>query len=150
MRRGVLQPTKNVIKPSKKMKHVYWNRFLVDPTTQSNVVWLDLLEPKVNTEEIEDLFCVKKVTVKEKKVDAKPKKHMVLDSKRSQAVAIMKSTLPRDFNVLKAAILIMDRETLSEDVVNSLLANMGTPEEVKEITKVREPSRVILATLRRQ
>ena len=60
---GKPQPTKPVIKTSKKLKTYQWRRHLHEPKTKKDrvhVVWDDIKEVDIPQEEIEDLFEDKK------------------------------------------------------------------------------------------
>ena len=73
--------------------------------------------------------------------EAKPKRPLLakaLDPKRSQAVAIMMSSLP-PVNDVKAAIVNLDEATLSREQLEMIRQNMPTPEEMAEITKLDGP-----------
>jgi len=155
-----LNPTKKEIKPLSRMRAVFWKRIIVDrdaksptsPTKAGKTVWHSLDEFKIDQKEIEKSFSrPKKNKAKGQKSkgpkpregasgvkSTKKKKQRVLDSKRSNAIAIMSSQLP-DANDCNLAIITMDQEKLGESSILKILKNMPTAEEIKNIKDVDGP-----------
>ena len=50
------QPTKPVIKPTKKMKGFFWKRIIVDPNSKDDTMWNNIKEVPMDQADIEEHF----------------------------------------------------------------------------------------------
>ena len=53
-----LQPTKPEIKPSKKLKALFWHRLILPEDALSTCLWKQIKEAQVNVEEIVELYSI--------------------------------------------------------------------------------------------
>eukprot|EP00468_Gymnochlora_sp_CCMP2014_P002561 CAMPEP_0167760920 /NCGR_PEP_ID=MMETSP0110_2-20121227/11863_1 /TAXON_ID=629695 /ORGANISM="Gymnochlora sp., Strain CCMP2014" /LENGTH=1138 /DNA_ID=CAMNT_0007647503 /DNA_START=14 /DNA_END=3430 /DNA_ORIENTATION=- len=152
-----LQPSKPKIKPQKKMRGVFWKRIIVEQNkrdTSMATIWHKLNEIEFNENELLQSFATpSKKKKKNKGVSTsssvsprarglkfgKKAKMRVLDSKRSNALAIMASQLPKP-DEMKLAIIEMDDTKLGESQLMKVLKNMPTNEEKKKIQEKSGPN----------
>ena len=134
------------------MKGVHWKRVLLDLQERKErskalgpALWEVVAEPEFDAAALEDVILAEDVgeprrqrRAKEAKPSARCRRRWTLDPKRSQAVAIMMSSLP-PVNDVKAAIVNLDEATLSREQLEMIRQNMPTPEEMAEITKLDGP-----------
>eukprot|EP00966_Prymnesium_polylepis_P316879 7321819-Prymnesium_polylepis.1 len=137
-------PTKPVIHPDTKMKVLHWKRILLEPPVDGapDTVWRVVKEPSFDRAALAAQFA-QLVTGKADATDpasAKPKPVLTkaLDPKRSNAVAIMMSSLP-PVNDVKAAIANLDEALLSREQLEKIRANIATPEEMEQIGALDGP-----------
>eukprot|EP01137_Pigoraptor_chileana_P027305 Opistho-2@9725 len=130
-------PKKPVVKPKNKMRPLFWSRLLIDSMEKSPVfgdtLWHSVEEAPVEDEEFEALFAqkvmkrrrsstVESLTTKKKLVAS------LLDAKRAQSLGILMSRLPR-VDICQA-IVELNHEALSDDIVKAIYTNRGTDEEL--------------------
>jgi hypothetical protein len=144
MMNRVPQPTKPVIVPSKKMKALNWNRIIVDwrNTSRPDSVWDCFTDcAPYQSEEFEELFCMKEIAKKDAAPGAADKKAggvgaskylRVLDMKMSNSLGIMLSRLPPP-TVIRDAIVACDENELNKEQIDAILKQLPTPEIIQEI-----------------
>ncbi|XP_032441512.1 formin [Xiphophorus hellerii] len=139
-------PRKRAVEPSRAMKPLYWTRIQIQDDNNHSL-WNMLEEPHINGNEFEDLFA--KTTTMEKRKPlsqayekkAKAKKIIkLLDSKRSQAVGILISSLHLEMKDIQQAVLTVDHSVVDLDAIEALYENRGLPDELEKIRKHRESS----------
>ncbi|KAM8915517.1 formin isoform 2-T2 [Spinachia spinachia] len=141
-------PRKVAIEPACPMKPLYWTRIQIEDNN-NNTLWGSLEEPNiVNADEFEDLFSKATLQTKKKPLSdtfekkAKTKKIIkLLDSKRSQAVAILISSLHLEMKDIQQAVLTVDNSVVDLETVEALHENRATSEEMVKITKHYENSK---------
>ncbi|KAK3541906.1 hypothetical protein QTP86_008103 [Hemibagrus guttatus] len=114
----------------------------------NDTLWSTLNEPAIiNTNEFAELFAKMASPTKRKPLSeaydktAKAKKIIkVLDSKRSQAVGILISSLHLEMKDIQQAILMMDNSVVDLDAIEALYENSAQPEELAKIRKHYETS----------
>ena len=134
------QPTKPIIKPSKKLKAYQWRRLLKEPKDKpkrKHVVWDDIEEVTMELAEVEELFEDKR-QVKETSV-AKPKKVNVkksyFDADTSQKMCIVMKRLPKP-HVTAELLTKIDHnftEKISPTVIGGLLRSWPDPNEFQSL-----------------
>lgn len=136
-----LVPRKPVVKPVKKLKKVHWNRVIL-PLQGPETVWSSIKEVNFDADEFEDEFAEKTVATKMKAAvggaaeddDSKKSKKQavrILDAKRSNAIAILMSSLPK-LSQIKQAIVSMDSSSLDETKLSALREQwLAVTEEVR-------------------
>ncbi|XP_077566785.1 formin [Stigmatopora nigra] len=140
-------PRKPVVEPSCPMKPLYWTRIQIEDN-KNNTVWNILKEPNImNTVEFEDLFAKNTTRLKRKPLvenykKTKTKKIIkLLDSKRSQAVGILMSSLHLEIKDIRQAILTVDNSVVDLETIEALYENRGQPEELEKIKTHHEKSK---------
>ncbi|XP_077444000.1 formin [Stigmatopora argus] len=140
-------PRKPVVEPSCPMKPLYWTRIQIEDN-KNNTVWNILKEPNImNTVEFEDLFAKNTTRLKRKPLvenykKTKTKKIIkLLDSKRSQAVGILMSSLHLEIKDIRQAILTVDNSVVDLETIEALYENRGQPEELEKIKTHHETSK---------
>ncbi|XP_036003136.1 formin isoform X2 [Fundulus heteroclitus] len=140
-------PRKPAVEPSRAMKPLYWTRIQIQDD-KSYSLWNVLEEPHIiNANEFEDLFA-KTTTVEKRKPlseayekKAKAKKIIkLLDSKRSQAVGILISSLHLEMKDIQQAVLTVDHSVVDLDAIEALYENRAQPDELEKIRKHYESS----------
>ncbi|KAJ8309312.1 hypothetical protein KUTeg_014186 [Tegillarca granosa] len=144
-RKGSLKP---VINPKSPMKALFWQRIQVHEIkspknkeyANAKLVWESLVEPQVDSSEIENLFSKQPLDTGRKSIFDRPKSKAqqfakVIEPKRSQAVGILLSSLKMDFSEIENAILTFDTSQLGEDKLRSIYENRGEEDEIKKIKK---------------
>jgi len=129
------------------MKILHWKRILLDKPaegaeTPPPTIWECVTEPEFDRAGLEASFA----QLPSKGADAadsasskpKPAVTKALDPKRSNAVAIMMSSLP-PVNDVKAAIANLDEDVLSREQLEKIRANIATPEEMEQINALDGP-----------
>ncbi|XP_014909464.1 formin-like isoform X1 [Poecilia latipinna] len=139
-------PRKPAVEPSRAMKPLYWTRIQIQEDNNYSL-WNMLEEPHINANEFEDLFA--KTTTMEKRKPlsqayerkAKAKKIIkLLDSKRSQAVGILISSLHLEMKDIQQAVLTVDHSVVDLDAIEALYENRAQPDELEKIRKHYESS----------
>ncbi|XP_038144292.1 formin isoform X2 [Cyprinodon tularosa] len=140
-------PRKPVVEPSRAMKPLYWTRIQIE-NDNNYLLWNNLEEPHIiNANEFEELFA--KTTVMEKKKPlsqtfekkAKTKKIIkLLDSKRSQAVGILISSLHLEMKDIQQAVLTVDHSVVDLEAIEALYENRAQADELEKIRKHYELS----------
>jgi diaphanous 1 len=139
----VPQPTKPVIVPTKKMKALNWNRIIVDwrNTSRPDSVWDAFTDcAPYQSEEFEELFCMKEAVKKDAAGGADKKasgvgasKYLrVLDMKMSNSLGIMLSRLPPP-TAIRDAVVACDESELNKEQIDAILKQLPTPEIIQEI-----------------
>lgn len=139
----VPQPTKPVIVPTKKMKALNWNRIIVDwrNTSRPDSVWDAFTDcAPYQSEEFEELFCMKEAVKKDAAAGADKKasgvgasKYLrVLDMKMSNSLGIMLSRLPPP-TAIRDAVVACDESELNKEQIDAILKQLPTPEIIQEI-----------------
>ncbi|XP_051529534.1 formin-2-like [Myxocyprinus asiaticus] len=135
-------PRKCVMEPPRPMKPLYWTRIqLHTKKDSSSVVWEKIEEPSVDFEEFVELFS--KTAVKEKKkplsdtISRSKTKQVVklLNTKRSQAVGILMSSLHLDMKDIQHAILNLDNTVVDLETLQALYENRAQQDELDKIEK---------------
>ncbi|KAK3516776.1 hypothetical protein QTP70_023655, partial [Hemibagrus guttatus] len=135
------------VEPVCPMKPLYWTRIQIQDS-RNDTLWSTLNEPAIiNTNEFAELFAKMASPTKRKPLSeaydktAKAKKIIkVLDSKRSQAVGILISSLHLEMKDIQQAILMMDNSVVDLDAIEALYENSAQPEELAKIRKHYETS----------
>ncbi|KAM9435297.1 formin [Clarias gariepinus] len=135
------------VEPICPMKPLYWTRIQIQDS-RKDTLWSLLKEPDiVNTNEFAEMFAKMASPIKRKPLSeaynktAKGKKIIkVLDSKRSQAVGILISSLHLEMKDIQKAILMMDNSVVDLDAIEALYENSAQPEELAKIRKHYETS----------
>ncbi|XP_068577786.1 formin-like [Cebidichthys violaceus] len=141
-------PRKVAVEPACPMKPLYWTRIQIEDNN-NNTLWGSLEEPNiVNANEFEDLFSKATLQTKKKPLSdtyekkAKTKKIIkLLDSKRSQAVAILISSLHLEMKDIQQAVLTVDNSVVDLETIEALYENRATSDEIAKITKHYEDSK---------
>eukprot|EP01124_Arcella_intermedia_P000839 TRINITY_DN10441_c0_g1_i2.p1 TRINITY_DN10441_c0_g1~~TRINITY_DN10441_c0_g1_i2.p1 ORF type:complete len:994 (+),score=273.62 TRINITY_DN10441_c0_g1_i2:141-3122(+) len=134
-------PPKKLIKPSKKMRGLMWQK--LPPKTVSESIWVKLDDEHckhVNPKELEDLFGIdpeapKKVVPKEEE-QTKATSVSIIDPKRSNNVEIMLRGLKMNHIEIKTALMNMDCDTekgLNAEKLKAIQINLPTPDEIAMI-----------------
>uniref|UniRef100_H3D3U5 Formin 1 n=1 Tax=Tetraodon nigroviridis TaxID=99883 RepID=H3D3U5_TETNG len=144
---GDKPPRKAAVEPSRPMRPLYWNRIQIQDNN-NNTLWNSLEEPKIlNAREFEELFAKTIAHPKRKPLSeayekrAKAQKIIkLLDGKRSQAVAILISSLHLEMKDIQQAILTVDNSVVDLETIEALYENRVQPEELERIKKHYETS----------
>ncbi|KAK2875996.1 hypothetical protein Q8A67_020092 [Cirrhinus molitorella] len=135
-------PRKCMVEPPRPMKPLYWTRIQLHTKKDSHaLVWEKIEEPSVDFDEFVDLFS--KTAVKEKKkplsdtISRSKTKQVVklLNTKRSQAVGILMSSLHLDMKDIQHAILNLDNTVVDLETLQALYENRAQQEELDKIQK---------------
>lgn len=127
------------------MKQLHWNRVLKTPAKQT--IWDDVEEAPLDLSMV-TRFAAKVVEKKDpaeakggaaSKKDAGPKVVSVLDQKRSSAIGIMLSRLPAPA-VIREGIRTLDSGKIERDHLESIIANLPTPEEIQAVKDAAGPN----------
>ncbi|KAF7690350.1 hypothetical protein HF521_012154 [Silurus meridionalis] len=135
------------VEPICPMRPLYWTRIQIQDN-RNDTLWSSLMEPAImNSNEFAELFAKMASPAKRKPLSeaynksAKAKKIIkVLDSKRSQAVGILISSLHLEMKDIQQAILMMDNSVVDLDAIEALYENRAQPEELAKIRKHYETS----------
>ncbi|XP_047243566.1 formin [Girardinichthys multiradiatus] len=140
-------PRKPAVEPSRAIKPLYWTRIQIQDDNNYSL-WSILEEPHIiNANEFEDLFAKTTTMGKkkplsqtyEKKTKAK-KLIKLLDSKRSQAVGILISSLHLEMKDIQQAVLTVDHSVVDLEAIEALYENRAQPDELEKIRKHYESS----------
>ncbi|XP_050980863.1 formin-2 isoform X2 [Labeo rohita] len=135
-------PRKHIVEPPRPMKPLYWTRIQLHTKKDSNaLVWEKIEEPSVDFDEFVELFS--KTAVKEKKkplsdtISRSKTKQVVklLNTKRSQAVGILMSSLHLDMKDIQHAILNLDNTVVDLETLQALYENRAQQDELEKIEK---------------
>ncbi|XP_056100695.1 formin-2 isoform X1 [Rhinichthys klamathensis goyatoka] len=135
-------PRKSLVEPPRPMKPLYWTRIQLNTKKDlHSLVWETIEEPSVDFEEFVDLFS--KTAVKEKKkplsdtISRSKTKQVVklLNTKRSQAVGILMSSLHLDMKDIQHAILNLDNTVVDLETLQALYENRAQQDELDKIEK---------------
>ncbi|KAF6028669.1 capu [Bugula neritina] len=140
-------PRKKALRPRVNLKPLHWKRILVDnkstllsrPLVKPSTVWEKIKEPKIDAEELEELFAVEnekdKLTNLPSPMLTIRKKNFtkVLERKRSQNLGIILSSIRQPFSEFKKALLNFDESFLTIDTWRSLYEVRATEKEMTEI-----------------
>nr|XP_023825700.1 formin-2 [Salvelinus alpinus] len=136
-------PQKAPIEPPKPMKPLYWTRIQLHAKKDASgsLVWEKIEEPSVDFDEFVKLFS--KSAVKEKKkpisdtITKSKAKQVVklLNTKRSQNVGILMSSIHLDMKDIQNAILNMDNTVVDLETLQSLYDNRAQQDEMEKIEK---------------
>ncbi|XP_065207335.1 formin-2-like [Planococcus citri] len=137
---------KQPLTPKVPMKPLYWTRVVVPaPANQplatpapsnekEKLIWEEIEEPSINDEEFMTLFSRQVVEKKapKKKVEKPVKAQVIklLDSKRSQNVGILASSLHLDFSEIENAVYNFDTSVVSLEVLQQIYEIRATDEEI--------------------
>ncbi|KAI8479338.1 riboflavin kinase, partial [Branchiostoma belcheri] len=151
LRRWGCGPRKQLVEPSSPMKPLYWNRIQLHKdkaimqvqfgTADIQTLWDKLEEPSFDKDEFEELFAKPQNTPKRKPLSdtyKKPKAKKVaklLDSKRSQQVGILMSSLHAEMADIENAVLNMDTTHLDLENLNALYDIRPQSEELDKIKR---------------
>jgi len=145
---------KKPLTPDVPMKPLYWTRIIVPPSDQpdsaasspasvvlaagSELLWDQLEEARIDDmKEFSDLFSRQVVERKPtKKKEEKPSKVQamkILDSKRSQNVGILSSSLHVDFSEIENAIYNFDTSVVNLEALQQIYEVRATEEELSMI-----------------
>uniref|UniRef100_A0A3P9NSI3 Formin homology 2 domain containing 1 n=1 Tax=Poecilia reticulata TaxID=8081 RepID=A0A3P9NSI3_POERE len=125
---------------SKKTVKLFWKELKQAESQQKcrfgrGTVWASLDKVEVDTARLETLFESKSKELPVAKV-TKPKKSLVLDPKRSNAINIGLTVLPA-VHVIKNAILSFDEYAISKEGVEKILTMIPTEEEKQKIQEAQ-------------
>lgn len=131
-------PDTSTIKKNKKTVKLFWKEIqenLIPLPIRPKVggfIWDDLPEVKVDTNMLEHLFesRTNDLIIKEKLME--PKRNLILDAKRSNAINIAMKKLPKP-HTIKAAIMKMDATVIGREGIEKLLTMLPTEEEKSKI-----------------
>eukprot|EP00466_Bigelowiella_natans_P020444 jgi/Bigna1/134185/aug1.24_g8893 len=154
------KPTKPKITPKKKMRPLFWKPIIVSMTNNekkqkkenatandpiedddlSPTIWHKLTLPSLDEEALLSKFSKMgpskpvKAANQDKRSNRSRKRQIVriLDSKRSNQLAIMASQLP-SIDETRIAIIEMDQKTLNEGKIAKILGSMASVEEITAI-----------------
>lgn len=125
-----------IIFSDKPMKPLFWKRIQLQQNklsfTSSKFLWKSLKEPKIDTDEFENAFSKVERKKEEEKSKSKPSKKAkqkvvhLLDSKRSQAVGILMSTLHVNISEIEETLYKMDTSLLDYENLQSLYEIVST------------------------
>ncbi|XP_078590263.1 uncharacterized protein LOC144870284 isoform X2 [Branchiostoma floridae x Branchiostoma japonicum] len=144
-------PRKQLVEPASPMKPLYWNRIQLHKdkavmqmqfgTEDIQTLWDKLEEPSFDKDEFEELFAKPQNTPKRKPLSdtyKKPKAKKVaklLDSKRSQQVGILMSSLHAEMADIENAVLNMDTTHLDLENLNALYEIRPQSDELDKIKR---------------
>ncbi|XP_016376968.1 formin-2 isoform X2 [Sinocyclocheilus rhinocerous] len=135
-------PRKSWVEPPRPMKPLYWTRIQLHTKKDSHsVVWEKIEEPSVDFEEFVELFSKTAVKVKKKPLSdtisrSKTKQVVkLLNTKRSQAVGILMSSLHLDMKDIQHAILNLDNTVVDLETLQALYENRAQKDELEKIEK---------------
>ena len=154
---GMPQPRRAAAKAGVKMKPLFWERVLLPANggDEPPTVWTDMADETFAVAEFETLFAAKAAPrrggagdasagddgsadadaaaatdAEAKKKKKKKEVARLLESQRSQAVAIMMTQLPPTVDELRDAVYSMDSSVLDEERIQYLQHNLPTSEEL--------------------
>nr|KAG5712398.1 hypothetical protein BaRGS_023977 [Batillaria attramentaria] len=109
--------------------------------SRDGLFWEDVEEAKLDLEEFDDLFSKVSVMPKKKTSANKPNKPKakqpakVVESKRSQAVGILLSTIRLEMSEIEYAILHLDTSLLDVEKFRAIYENRPADDEINKIKK---------------
>ncbi len=127
---------KKMPKPSVAMKGINWQKLAnrqVKGTVFEDMDETELVDQDfLPLAEVEELFATKVIVEKEKEEGDKKEKAkeiVLISGKREQNISIFLKTLKRDNDEIRDAILDMDEETLTPDILPMMIESLPTEEE---------------------
>ncbi|XP_014824600.1 PREDICTED: FH1/FH2 domain-containing protein 1-like isoform X4 [Poecilia mexicana] len=125
----------------KKTVKLFWKELKQAESQQKcrfgrGTVWASLDKVEVDTARLETLFESKSKELPVAKKGPEPKKSLVLDPKRSNAINIGLTVLPA-VHVIKNAILSFDEYAISKEGVEKILTMIPTEEEKQKIQEAQ-------------
>uniref|UniRef100_A0A2A4K3T8 FH2 domain-containing protein n=1 Tax=Heliothis virescens TaxID=7102 RepID=A0A2A4K3T8_HELVI len=132
----------STIKKNKKTVKLFWKEIQENPTPVAirpkvgGFIWDDLPNVTVDTNMLEHLFesRTNDLIIKEKLME--PKRNLILDAKRSNAINIAMKKLPTP-QTIKAAIMKMDATVIGREGIEKLLTMLPTEEEKVKIQEAQ-------------
>nr|XP_021189648.2 FH1/FH2 domain-containing protein 3 isoform X3 [Helicoverpa armigera] len=132
----------STIKKNKKTVKLFWKEIQENPTPIAirpkvgGFIWDDLPNVTVDTNMLEHLFesRTNDLIIKEKLME--PKRNLILDAKRSNAINIAMKKLPTP-QTIKAAIMKMDATVIGREGIEKLLTMLPTEEEKVKIQEAQ-------------
>ncbi|XP_075991055.1 formin homology 2 domain containing isoform X3 [Anticarsia gemmatalis] len=132
----------STIKKNKKTVKLFWREIQENPTPMpirpkiGGFIWDDLPTVNVDTHMLEHLFesRTNDLIIKEKL--SEPKRNLILDAKRSNAINIAMKKLPTP-QTIKAAIMKMDATVIGREGIEKLLTMLPTEEEKVKIQEAQ-------------
>ncbi|XP_059055137.1 uncharacterized protein LOC131849156 [Achroia grisella] len=132
----------STIKKSKKTVKLFWREIQENPAPVplrpklGGFIWDDLPEINLDTAILEHLFesRTNDLILKEKLME--PKRNLILDAKRSNAINIAMKKLPTP-QTIKAAIMKMDATVIGREGIEKLLTMLPTEEEKIKIQEAQ-------------
>jgi len=142
-------PRKPEVKTKSTMKPLYWTRIQImenqhipppSPSqSKESILWNVIEEAKVPTDELDEIFSKAAPKSREKKetkkVEEKPNKNKpksILDSKRSQNLAILIRSKGLEINQIEDCVYNCD-SSLPFDILEAIKESQGTEEELESI-----------------
>ncbi|VVC94268.1 unnamed protein product [Leptidea sinapis] len=132
----------STIKKNKKTVKLFWREIQdnpIPPTVRPRVggfIWDDLPQVNIDSAMLEHLFesRTNDLIIKQKLME--PKRNLILDTKRSNAINIAMKKLPTP-QTIKAAILKMDATVIGREGIEKLLTMLPTEEEKVKIQEAQ-------------
>lgn len=132
----------STIKKNKKTVKLFWREIQENPAPAplrskiGGFIWDDLPEISLDTAILEHLFesRTNDLILKEKLME--PKRNLILDAKRSNAINIAMKKLPTP-QTIKAAIMKMDATVIGREGIEKLLTMLPTEEEKIKIQEAQ-------------
>ncbi|KAJ8736909.1 hypothetical protein PYW07_000180 [Mythimna separata] len=131
----------STIKKNKKTVKLFWREIQENPTPVAirpkvgGFIWDDLPDVSVDTAMLEHLFESRTNDLIIKKL-MEPKRNLILDAKRSNAINIAMKKLPTP-QTIKAAIMKMDATVIGREGIEKLLTMLPTEEEKLKIQEAQ-------------
>ncbi|KAI5640353.1 formin-like domain-containing protein [Phthorimaea operculella] len=131
----------STIKKNKKTVKLFWREIHENPVPvplrnkAGGLIWDDLPDIKLDTNMLEHLFESKTNELIIKKL-MEPKRNLILDAKRSNAINIAMKKLPTP-QTIKAAIMKMDATVIGREGIEKLLTMLPTEEEKVKIQEAQ-------------
>ncbi|XP_061717231.1 FH1/FH2 domain-containing protein 3 isoform X3 [Cydia pomonella] len=130
----------SIIKKNKKTVKLFWREIqeCPPPTVRTKIggfIWDDLPDVKLDTAMLEHLFESRTNDLIIKKL-MEPKRNLILDAKRSNAINIAMKKLPTP-QTIKAAIMKMDATVIGREGIEKLLTMLPTEEEKVKIQEAQ-------------
>ncbi|KAK3085892.1 hypothetical protein FSP39_010094, partial [Pinctada imbricata] len=139
-------PNKPIIRPSLKMKPLEWSRIILrDSGGDGSVtsIWHAMLEPKIDTEEVERLFRSLEPTGSEpvtlyddvisRRGRTRPQLVTVMEREKSGRVAYTMKALPCSFDDVINAVTSLEVSAINSDRFAELMELFGAKEDVDKI-----------------
>jgi len=133
-----------------KTKVLRWGRIVLPQEDKKPSVWDNVVEIRVDEDEVSSMFAIKKPTKSlaggaaggDKKADVANKPIRVLADKRFNAISILQKQLPQG-DQLKDIIMKFDRDKLQPNAVHQLHNALLTEEEIANIQEVMGPGVIL-------
>nr|XP_026500449.1 FH1/FH2 domain-containing protein 3 [Vanessa tameamea] len=132
----------STLKKNKKTVKLFWREIQENPVPPparpkiGGFIWDDLPEVSLDTAMLEHLFesRTNDLIIKEKLME--PKRNLILDTKRSNAISIAMKKLPTP-QTIKVAIMKMDATVIGREGIEKLLTMLPTHEEKVKIQEAQ-------------